>query len=384
MIDDLRLQADYCQKTSPLYAALYEHLAGLYQARADGRADPALGAFFETVDYCWRGRSFNAWFERPLLLAGALHEQALSGDAPALTPFYASCSGDFDTSQSEAYGNAVRQVLGERHQAMVPFLSQGTIQTNETSRGLAWLLPVLDHWQKVRPDVTLIELGCSAGLGLVADHYGYQVHSPAGQVWSQEGNPRFEIILSGAGAKRAHSFLAHLLDLSAVIDARVGCDLRPLDCGEEGQKRILEALIWPDNASRLARLRAAIETQQHSNITFQAGDMVACVQRLSKSAVAETPMVVLFNTVASCYLDDDHYAALRHAISAAFNGPWADKDCLWVEFEMPRPGEVLPDFAQGQEQLIKVHRLDKQGGLRTEYFGAATAHPKEIKLFGSL
>ena len=381
MIDDLRLQADYCQATSPLYATLYEYLATLYQDRADGRADPALHGFFETVDQCWRGRSFAAWFERPLLLAGALHEQALLGHAPALTPFYASVGGSFSPAQSGAYGHAVHQVLGERHREMVPFLSQETIQTNETSRGLAWLLPVLAHWQKARPAVTLIELGCSAGLGLVADGYGYRVHGAAGLVWSQEGDPCFGVTLSGGGAKRAHSSLAFLPDLSAAMGARIGCDFNPLDCRHESQKRILEALIWPDNAPRLARLRAAIKTQDQYDLRFERGDMVVCVERLSARSFANTPMVVLFNTVASCYLDDDHYAALHHAIGAAFNGPWADKDCLWVEFEMPRTGEDLPDFAQGQEQLIKLHRPDGQGGLQTDYFGAATAHPTEIEIF---
>ncbi|MDQ7019349.1 MAG: DUF2332 domain-containing protein [Robiginitomaculum sp.] len=381
MIDDLRLQADYCQKTSPLYAALYTHLAALYQDRADGRADPDLQVFFETVDHCWAGRSFTAWFERPLLLAGAIHEQVLQGNAPELSRFYASCGGDFSPSQSEALGNAVSQVLGDRHRHMVPFLSQETIQTNETSRGLAWLLPVLAYWQKARPDITLIELGCSAGLGLVADGYGYRVHGPAERVWAQEGDPNFEVTLGGAGAEQAFASLADMPALSAAITRRIGCDLNPLDCRQENQKRILEALIWPDNAPRLARLRAAIKTQDQYDLCFERGDMVACVKHLSARSFANTPMVVVFNTVASCYLDDDHYTTLCRAIADTFNGPWADKECVWVEFEMPRTGEALPDFAQGQEQLVKVHRPDGKGDLGTHYFGAAMAHPTEIEIF---
>jgi hypothetical protein len=381
MIDDLCLQADYCQKTSPLYAALYSHLAEIYQARKAARADPDLCAFFKTVDHCWQGRKFNAWFERPLLFAGAIHQQVLQGNAPELTRFYASCGGAFAPDQANDLAIAITTTLSQRHQQMVPFLSQAIIQTNETSRGMAWLLPVLAHWQKARPAVTLIELGCSAGLGLVADGYGYQMAGPAAQVWTQKGDPCFKIALSGAGAKHTFSSLNELPDLSAAITHRIGCDLNPLDCKEENQKRILEALIWPDNAPRLARLRAAIETQARYNVRFKRGDMVACVEHLSERGVAATPMVVVFNTVASCYLGNDHYAALRRAIGAAFNGPWADKDCLWVEFEMPRIGEDLPNYAQGQEQLIKVNRPDGQGGLRTHYFGGATAHPTEIEVF---
>ncbi len=381
MIDDLRLQAKYCQDTSPLYAALYEHLAGYWLDHNAGQTDPALAAFFDTVERCWQGRIFTAWFERPLLLAGALHEQALSGRASALAPFYSSCGGSFDASQGEAFGAALKATLAECHQDMAGFLSQSSIQTNETSRGLSWLLPVLSGWQETRPAVTLIELGCSAGLGLVADHYGYRVEGLAGQVWAQQGRPHFDMALCGAGAEAALASLSHVQAFGGATKTRIGCDLRPLNGADEQQGRILEALIWPDNAPRLARLRDAMKIKRAIPLRFEAGDMVDCIDRLATERFADTPMVCLFNTVATCYLDDDHYARLRAAIANAFSGLWADKDCLWVEFEMPRISDDLPDYAQGQEQLIKVHRPDGKGGLQTRYFGAATAHPKEVEIF---
>jgi hypothetical protein len=381
MTDDLMLQAQYCKASSPLYSALFETLAGFYKARKAGRSDPALRGFFEAVDRCWRGRTFNNWFERPLLLAGALHEQTLQGHAPALSYYYASCGGNFSPSQTPAFAEAVKTVLIERHRQMVLFWAQTTIQTNETSRGLSWLLPLLAHWQKDRPAISLIEFGCSAALGLVADQYGYQVGLQGGAQWQQDGAPLFNLSLTGKGAPNALASLADMQAMRAAITRRVGCDLNPLDCRDEHQKRILEALIWPDNVPRLERLRTAIKTQNNSALSLETGDMVDCVQRLSRQSFDDMPMICIFNTIASCYLDDAHYARLRETITTAFHDPWANKDCLWIEFEMPRMGEELPDFAKDKETLIKMHRRGEAGDLQTRYFGAAKAHIAQIEIF---
>ncbi len=382
MIDGLRRQASYCQTSSPLYAALFETLVKVFEAHEAGRDDPGLAGFFETVDACWRGRRFSAWFERPLLLAGALHEQVLEGQAPGLARFYASCGGHFETADTEALARAVTATLTQRHQHMADFLRQPSLHTNETSRGLTWLLPLLAHWQQAaRPPLTLIELGCSAGLGLVADRYGYQVKWPDGRTWTQGGTPSFTMELLGPGARQAAQSLPVMAAFSQAVTRRIGCDLNPLDCSDARQRRQLEALIWGDNAPRLARLRAAMKTQNASVLHFVPGDMVESVQRLASGSRVDTPMLCLFNTVATCYLDDAHYARLRSAIAAAFHGPWADRESLWIEFELPRRDEALPVHAQGKEQLIKLHRGDGQGGLRSRYFGAAAAHPQAIEVF---
>ncbi len=381
MFDDLNLQSDYCQKTSPLYATLFETLTGYCKAHNAGTTDPDLIAFFETANACWQGRTFIAWFERPLLLAGALHQQVLQGHAPLLASFYASAGGSFTRQQSASFARALKTTLGQRHQAMAAFISQDTIQTNETSRGLTWLLPLLEHWAGKRPAVSLIELGCSAGLGLVADCYGYQVALQGGLQWSQGGSPDFDINLKGGGAAAAMTSLAHMQGLSSAIRRRIGCDLRTLDCQNNTQKHILEAFIWGDNLPRLNRLHAAMATQQKNTVDFEDGDMVDCVRRLAARPFADTPMICLFNTVATCYLDNAHYARLRETISAAFHDQWADKDCLWIELEMPREGEAVPDYATDAECLIRVHTRDQHGGLTIRYFGAASAHPTEIMIY---
>ena len=382
MIDDLQRQARYCQSTSPLYAALFAILTGICRAHDEGQDDVALKGFFEILGHCWQGRRFTAWFERPLLLAGAIHEQVLCGHAPELARFYATCGGQFDAAQAGALAGALQTALMKRHQAMAPFLSQPGIQTNESARGLTWLLPLLAHWRAAdRPPLSLIELGCSAGLGLVADHYGYQVALPDDQLWTQKGAPSFALRVQGRGAARAGVDLTDMAALGKAVKTRTGCDLRPLDCADANQKRLLEALIWGDNAPRLERLRAAMATRTGTMLRFERGDMVDCVQQLAQSPAAYAPMICTFNTIASCYLDDAHYGRLRAAIAAAFHGPWADKDCLWIEFEMPRAGEALPNHARDGEVLIRVHERGAGSGLQTRYFGAAAAHPETITVF---
>ncbi|MFQ5436798.1 MAG: DUF2332 family protein, partial [Anaerolineae bacterium] len=59
-----------------------------------------------------------------------------------------------------------------RRAALAPFLQTATVQTNETGRGLAWLLPLLyTGWEGAH----LVDLGASAGLNLAADGRHYQL-----------------------------------------------------------------------------------------------------------------------------------------------------------------------------------------------------------------
>ena len=63
-----------------------------------------------------------------------------------------------------------------RREPLAAFIRSANVQTNETGRGLAWLLPVAClGW----PAVHLVELGASAGLNLVAERRGYRLMDAA-------------------------------------------------------------------------------------------------------------------------------------------------------------------------------------------------------------
>src|SRR5690606_1327638 len=68
--------------------------------------------------------------------------------------------------------HALRETIFARRDSLAAFIRRANVQTNETGRGLVWLLPVAClGW----PAVHLVELGASAGLNLVADQRAYRL-----------------------------------------------------------------------------------------------------------------------------------------------------------------------------------------------------------------
>lgn len=123
--------------------------------------------------------------------------------------------------------------------------SRRMLQTNEPLRCAA-LLPALSL---VAGPVALLEVGASAGLCMYPDRYSYRYErgpsrDPAG----------------GASGVVLHSRLtgSPLLRLPEVV-WRGGIDLQPLDAGDEGDRAFLEALVWPGEEGRRARIAAALD-----------------------------------------------------------------------------------------------------------------------------
>ncbi len=387
MIRDLQKQIDYCRGVSPLYGDIFQTFLTFSLAHESGEGDPQLVPFFKALDAVRAKRVFVSWIEVPLLLAGALHHLALIGKSPAMAGYYATCGGGYEAKERDALARTIRQTLIDFPDEITSFVRDNYVQTNETGRGLGWLLPLLSRWRGPGQDIILVELGCSAGLGLIADHYGYDLAVPDGR-WRAEGSPHFCHKIEAIDAGYPRALLDKMPLLRGAITHRIGCDHNPLDCRKTADKDLLEALIWGDNAPRLERLRAAIKTQipfwQNGSISQVRGDIAAAVPALAADAAAlaqEGALIFFFNTIASCYLDNAHYARLKAAIEQAFSGPLGDFECLWVEMEMPRDNEALPDFAQDHEVLLRRHECAARGVLETRYFGATQAHPHTFWLF---
>ncbi|MFI6298976.1 DUF2332 domain-containing protein [Nonomuraea sp. NPDC050790] len=114
-------------------------------------------------------------------------------------------------------------------------------QTNEPNR-CASLLPLL---ARLPQPLALVEVGTSAGLCLFPDKYRYEYsgHPPFG--------PPSPVVL----ACRTEGPLPERMPQVAW---RAGIDLNPIDITDPEQTRWLEALVWPEQHERLARLRAAL------------------------------------------------------------------------------------------------------------------------------
>jgi hypothetical protein len=110
------------------------------------------------------------------------------------------------------------------------------VQTNEVSRSVAWLWPA-ELAGPGRP-LILCDMGCSAGLNLVADslELGWTERSLQHPGWSRS--------LPVARSPR--------------VVTRLGFDLAPLDARDDEDGTWLRACIWAGERERLARLDRAL------------------------------------------------------------------------------------------------------------------------------
>jgi hypothetical protein len=139
-----------------------------------------------------------------------------------------------------------RTLLGDRRDEVQHVMLTRRTQTNEPAR-CATLLPVLSGLPQ---PLALLEVGAAAGLCLLPDRYAYDYDGdyvpPA--VPGAAPPPTFACRTSGPVPRPGGVRVAW----------RAGLDLEPIAVDDDAHVAWLEALVWPGEGDRLARLRAAL------------------------------------------------------------------------------------------------------------------------------
>jgi hypothetical protein len=223
-------------------------------------------------------------------------------------------------------GNAdeLRQFV-RSHQVQIRevMLSRRT-QTNEPGR-CAVLLPLL---AQLPQPLALLEVGASAGLCLLPDHYGYDYGSARiGPAVSGEGSaPVFTCKVSGP---------APLPKTMPRIVWRAGLDLNPVDVKSEQDTAWLETLVWPGQHERLARLRAAIQIARRNPPNVVRGNLLTDLAPLAATAPGGTTLVIFHSAVLGYVLP----ALAREQFAATIRETGAE----WISNEPPG---VFPSIAK--------------------------------------
>lgn len=160
-------------------------------------------------------------------------------------------------------------------------------QTNEAGR-CGTLLPVL---AALPGPLALIEVGASAGLCLYPDRYEYRYgdRPPVGP------SSAVSLAIETAGP------VPPIAGVPSVV-WRAGADLNPLDVTDAGDMRWLESLVWPEQADRLARLRAAVAIARTDPPLLARGDLNERIADLVSQAPSDATVVV-FHTAVLAYVD---------------------------------------------------------------------------------
>ena len=215
-------------------------------------------------------------------------------------------------------------------------------QTNEVAR-LATLTPVFGLVAEERGrDLSLVEVGASAGLCLYPDRWDY-AWAPAGSLRGS-GGPTFTCRTEGdLPVPRRHPQVAW----------RGGVDLNPLALDDDDAMAWLTTLVWPEQEERRSRLTEAIAIARAEPPVLRRGDLLTELPDLVVAA-AEHGDVVVFHSAVIVYLEE----ADRRRFAAMMVDLVADGACRWVSNEaagvLPQvtataPGEPAenPSFVLG-------------------------------------
>lgn len=189
-----------------------------------------------------------------LRLAGGLHALVLTDQDAALTAFYRKPEAVTDSTATAL----LLRVLHDHPQPLLAALSHPP-QTNEVRRSAA--LIAAGHWLTARfgLGVVLSELGVSAGLNLIWDHYRLQIGA-------QSYGPQSPVILAPdwSGPQPPHA--------PPQITARAAVDLAPLHPTRD-RIRLL-SYIWADQPDRLHRTNTAADLAAKLGHTVTQGDAI--------------------------------------------------------------------------------------------------------------
>jgi hypothetical protein len=302
------------------------------------------------VESAWSHRTFFAWWDRPLLLLAALrHDALVEGPGHPLHAAFAAREPRADAVTREA----LREALDGACDRVYDALAHRWVQTNETSRAVAWLWPAeLAGLSHGRRPVALADVGASAGLNLVADLL------PA--IWTDETGAPLEIA-RGIGAV-----------------ARLGLDPAPLDATREEDADWLRACIWPGDGERLERLEAALSAfraarPRPDGPVLAAVAATAVPARLDLLSVADRGAVVLaYQTIMRDYLPPEERAEYEAGMrSWVASQPPAH--ALWVELEI-----AAEDDERDRTAAIVAHVRGVDGGVHDVPLARCGYHPTRV------
>jgi hypothetical protein len=290
-----------CRGTSPLYEAI-----GL-----------ALAQDAEMLDWLAAVCGPRA---RATLPFAAVHYLLLSA-APAgdLRRFYPSLVDEPAPPGSETYP-AFRSFCVRERDRLNPLLAGRVTQTNEVAR-CGYLLPAFTLVAELSAKpLSIVEVGCSAGLNLLFDLYGYDFGG--GRAFGNASSPvRLKPTLGGSRMPAI---------AMPAVSGRVGIDLEPVDLESEDAVRWLQACIWPEHVDRMRNLRAAIEIARSQRPHVVKGNAVELLTGSAMQADANAALVVV-NTNVMLYFSAEErarYAQLLIDLSAA-------REVFWIANEHP-------------------------------------------------
>jgi hypothetical protein len=292
------------------------------------------------------GRRALAWPGDPRALADALalrlcaglHFLVREGKAPGLAALYPPAP----LPGKAALWAAVAPLLDDpRLEAWL----DSAPQTNEVGRSAVLMSGLLAVAARFGQPMRLYELGASAGLNLLLDHYGYDLGGVA------------------AGERDSSVFLQPEWEgppppgAKVTIVGRAGADLNPARLPQDAGR--LPAYLWPDQPDRLVRLEAALAIAADHPPRVEKADAAEWIEAVL--AIAPEPGVtrVVMHSVAFQYFGAEAQARVARHIEAVGSAADAAAPLAWLRFEkepdLDRYALRLRTWPGGEDLLAWTH-----------------------------
>lgn len=302
--DALESQAESCRALgSPLTARVLHLIAENLRP----------GSALRDRLWLWPGDIGPGGASVPLRLAGGLHALVLNGQAPELARAY----GQHEAVSDNRFWRILAAVLDCHADFLMRWLDSPP-QTNEVRR--AAVLIAAGHWLHARHGLPLVlsELGASAGLNMLWDHYALEA-----------GGQRFgPAIPCLTLTPEWHGPLPPVR--TPQIADRAGADLNPLDPVQD-QLRLL-SYIWADQPDRLERTRKALAMAARLHPPVARADAVDWLAtRLAQRRKGQLHLIC--HTIAWQYLAPEAKARGEAIIAAAGAGATKDAPIAWFAME---------------------------------------------------
>jgi hypothetical protein len=281
-------QAEFCRLfAAPLTAAVCEAAVfALDNRSATGRA--IIG---------WTG---NAVADALMMRwTGGCNALVRAGRAPELAALYPPAA----LPSVEALAKALRLLLADpaRDADLCGWLT-GPPQTNEVARSGVLMPGMMVIAAATGLPLRLFELGCSAGLNLNLDRFGYDL-----------------------GGQAPPSAAVEVL-------ARRGTDINPLDVGDASVRERLLAYVWPDQPERVARAEAAIALAESLPPLIDRADAADWLEKQVDPQPGS--VAVVFHSIAYQYFPSATKARIASHMAVLGASATPAAPLAWLRYEM--------------------------------------------------
>jgi hypothetical protein len=259
-------------QASPLYSHLWEHL----------KEDAALLELMALVDT-------NQ--PLPITFFTAVNYLILAEPQDPLARFYPFLQPEGAQAAAEAYP-FFRAFVLDHQEALQALLPTARLQTNEVTR-CANLLPafLLAYQRGGYQALNMLEIGSSAGLNLLWDHYHYRYGRGSTKEEIRVGDPLSLVeIPCELAFSQAFPFVPGT-SLPRVASCQ-GIELCPRDLDNEQDMRWVRAAIWPEEIKRHRTLDAALMLAQYTVPLVHKGDACDLLPALLAAIPASQTAVV--------------------------------------------------------------------------------------------